>query len=234
MRAFTVKRLVVLVLAGIALICLAVGAGPAQWLASAAAHEVRWRAFYAAHPLSTWLLGFAAYVAVTGASLPGAALLSLAYSWFFGFWVALPLISFASTAGATIAFIASRTLLRDWVLRRYGDRLQSVEVALAREGAYYLFAMRMTVGIPYFAINLIMGLTAMPVRVFWWVSQVGMLPGTVAYVYAGSQLPSLDAILKRGAGQVITPGLAIALLVLAVLPLAAKRWLHSAGTSLDD
>jgi pyruvate/2-oxoglutarate dehydrogenase complex dihydrolipoamide dehydrogenase (E3) component/uncharacterized membrane protein YdjX (TVP38/TMEM64 family) len=171
------------------------------------------QAAYAAKPAQVAALYFAAYVAVTGLSLPGAAVMTLLGGAIFGLVWGTVIVSFASTIGATLAFLASRFLLRDWVQARFGARLKGVNDGIAREGAFYLFALRLVPAIPFVAINLLMGLTPMRVWTYFWVSQAGMLAGTVAYVYAGSQLGQFR----------ISAGLIAAFVVLGLFPLAAKK-----------
>lgn len=173
---------------------------------------------------------FLVYVAVTGASLPGAAVLSVVLAWFLGFWPALCLVSFASTAGATLAFLLSRFLFRDYVERRFGPRLKAFDDNLAREGAFYLFTLRLIPTVPFFVINLVMGPTRINVGTFWWVSQLGMLPGTIAFVWAGAAAPSLQELSEQGLGSILTWPLITAFVVLGTLPLLIRRavlWLRS-------
>ncbi|HUJ00177.1 MAG TPA: FAD-dependent oxidoreductase [Usitatibacter sp.] len=170
-------------------------------------------AYFAAHPVGTAAAYFAIYVVVTGLSLPGAAILTLAGGAIFGLAWGTLLVSFASTIGATLAFLASRFVLRDWVQSRFGDKLKPVNEGVAREGAFYLFALRLVPAFPFFVINLVMGLTPIRARTFYWVSQIGMLAGTVVYVYAGTQLGEFR----------ISAGLIAAFVILGLFPLAAKR-----------
>ncbi|HEY6966130.1 MAG TPA: VTT domain-containing protein, partial [Burkholderiales bacterium] len=170
---------------------------------------------YAANPLETGLLFFAAYVAVTGLSLPGAAVLTLAAGAIFGLAWGTLIVSFASSIGATLAFLAARFVLRDSVQARFGARLKGVNEGFAREGAFYLFALRLVPAIPFFAINLLMGLTPMRAGTFYWVSQVGMLAGTIVYVYAGAQLGEFR----------LSAELIVAFAALGLFPLAAKKLL---------
>lgn len=188
-----------------------------------ATKESQLRDFQREHPYLVYGVAFAVYVLITGMSFPGAAVLTLVFSWYFGFARALLLISFASTAGATVAFLLSRYLLRDIVQRKFGDRLSSFNESLEREGAFYLFTLRLIPAVPFFVINLVMGLTPMNVRTYWWVSQVGMLPGTMVYVYAGSQFPDLKTLAEKGASGILTPQLFIAFAVLGLFPLVAKK-----------
>lgn len=160
----------------------------------------------------------ALYIAVTGLSLPGATVLTLAGGAVFGlFWGTL-IVSFASSIGATLAFLAARYLLRDWVKSRFGSRLQAIDAGIARDGAFYLFTLRLVPLFPFFMINLAMGLTPLKTRTFYWVSQVGMLAGTLAYVNAGTQLAKLD-----GLAGILSPALLGSFALLGLFPLLAKK-----------
>lgn len=192
-------------------------------LAYLARQETALRQWIAEHPFAAWGSAFALYVAVTGLSLPGATALTLATAWLFGFWRAVILVSFASTTGATVAFLLSRYLLRDVFQRRFGAQFQRVQAALEREGAFYLFTLRLIPAVPFFVINVVMGLTPLKTRTFWWVSQIGMLPGTIVYVAAGAAVPSLQALAERGVSGLISPGLMVAFILLGVFPLVVKR-----------
>jgi pyruvate/2-oxoglutarate dehydrogenase complex dihydrolipoamide dehydrogenase (E3) component/uncharacterized membrane protein YdjX (TVP38/TMEM64 family) len=172
--------------------------------------------YYEAHPLRAAALYFTLYVAVTGLSLPGAAVMTLAGGAVFGLLWGTVIVSFASTLGATLAFLASRYLLRDWVQRRFGDSLGRINAGVEREGAFYLFALRLVPAFPFFAINLLMALTPMRTWTYMWVSQVGMLAGTVVYVYAGTRLGEFRVSLE----------LIVALALLGIFPLIAKRVLE--------
>ena len=174
------------------------------------------RAFLS-HPWQAALAYFLAYVAVTGLSLPGAAVLTLFGGAVFGLLWATLIVSFASSIGATLAFLASRFLLRDWAQGRFGDKLRPVNDGVAREGAFYLFALRLVPAFPFFVINLVMGLTPIRAWTFYWVSQLGMLAGTIVYVYAGTQLAEFR----------LSAGLVVAFTVLGLFPLAAKKALEA-------
>ena len=211
---------------GLVLIVMAVAFhqyGGALSLPSIASKEEALRTLKQSSPLAVTLTALGIYVAATGLSLPGAAALSLVYGWFFGFGPGLVIVSIASTAGATLAFLFSRFLLRDWVEARFGERLRGFNEALEREGAFYLFPLRLIPAIPFVVINLVMGLTPMRSGTFWWVSQVGMLPGTAVFVYAGSQFPSLAQLVEKGARGILTPKLIGAFVLLGVFPLIAKK-----------
>lgn len=187
----------------------------------------RLRDFYANHPLLTYLIAFLIYVLVTGLSIPGATVLSLIYAWFFGFTKGVILISFASTTGATVAFLISRYLFRDWIQGRFGDRLKIINEAFDREGNFYLFLMRLIPAFPFFVVNAVMGLTKIKATTFWWVSQLGMLGGTMVYVYAGSRIPDLMTLKEQGVKAVFEPSqllqITIALALLGVFPIVAKK-----------
>jgi pyruvate/2-oxoglutarate dehydrogenase complex dihydrolipoamide dehydrogenase (E3) component/uncharacterized membrane protein YdjX (TVP38/TMEM64 family) len=174
-------------------------------------------AYYRAHPFRTAAIYFAIYVAVTSLSLPGAAVMTLAGGAIFGLLWGTVIVSFASTTGATLAFLASRFLLRDWVQERFGDKLKAINDGVAKEGAFYLFALRLVPAFPFFAINLLMGLTPIKTWTYVWVSQVGMLAGTIVYVYAGTKLGEFK----------VTAGLFIALALLGIFPLIAKKVLDA-------
>jgi pyruvate/2-oxoglutarate dehydrogenase complex dihydrolipoamide dehydrogenase (E3) component/uncharacterized membrane protein YdjX (TVP38/TMEM64 family) len=174
-------------------------------------------AYFQANPVQTGVVFFLVYVAVTGLSLPGAAILTLVAGAIFGLLWGTVIVSFASSLGATLAFLASRYLLRDWVQAKFGDRLKPINEGVAREGAFYLFALRLVPAFPFFVINLVMGLTPIKTRTFYWVSQVGMLAGTIVYVYAGTQLGQFK----------ISIGLISAFVLLGLFPLVAKKALDA-------
>jgi len=160
---------------------------------------------------------FLLYVIVTALSLPGAAIMTLAAGALFGFWIALALVSFASSAGATLAFLASRFLFHDAVQNRFGERLKKLNEGVKKEGAFYLFTLRLVPVVPFFIINLVMGLTPLKARTFYWVSQVGMLAGTAVYVNAGTQLGQIDSL--KGLLSVELIG---AFVLLGIFPWIAK------------
>lgn len=164
-------------------------------------------------------LYFLLYTAIAALSIPGAALLTLLGGALFGLWQGTLLVSFASTLGATLAMLTSRYLLRDWVSRRFARHMATVNRGMARDGAFYLFALRLMPLFPFVVVNLLAGLTAVGVRRYWWVSQLGMLPATVVYLNAGRQLSQLTSI-----RDIISPAMLAAFALLGLLPLAS-RWL---------
>ena len=178
---------------------------------------ISWRE---SEPLLVAGLCFLVYVLVTALSLPGATVMTLAVAAVFGLWWGLLLVSFASTIGATSAFLIARFLLREPVQRRYGERLKAINSGIEKDGAWYLFSLRLVPIFPFFVINLVMGLTPIRTWTFYWVSQLGMLTGTLVYVNAGTQL----AELKSTAG-ILSPGLLGSFVLLGLFPLLAKRLL---------
>jgi uncharacterized membrane protein YdjX (TVP38/TMEM64 family) len=191
-------------------------------LENLARYESSFRQFQGDHPWLVYALAFAAYVAVAGLSLPGAAAMTLLMGWMFGMVRGVVVVSFASTAGASLAFLLSRYLLRESLQQQFGDRLTAFNTALEREGAFYLFSLRLIPAVPFFVINVVIGLTPLRLSTFWWVSQLGMLPGTAAYVYAGSTVPGLEQLSQQGLRGIVSPELVAAFALLGVLPLAAK------------
>ncbi len=168
------------------------------------------------------LVFFFLYVAVTGLSLPGALVLSLAAGALFGFWLGTALVSLASTAGATLAFLSSRYILRSWVQRRFGRHLKAIDEGIRRDGAYYLFTLRLIPLFPFFLINLAMGLTALRLWTYVWVSWLGMLPATLVFLYAGAAAGAALATIETPQ-EMLSPGLLIALVLLGVAPLAFRK-----------
>jgi pyruvate/2-oxoglutarate dehydrogenase complex dihydrolipoamide dehydrogenase (E3) component/uncharacterized membrane protein YdjX (TVP38/TMEM64 family) len=174
--------------------------------------------YYGTHPWQTALGYFLVYIAVTGLSLPGAAVMTLIGGAIFGLLWGTVIVSFASSIGATLALLASRFVLRDWVQQKFGQHLRAINEGVEKEGGSYLFTLRLIPVIPFFAINLVMGLTPMRTWTFYWVSQLGMLAGTIVYVNAGTQL----AAIQSPAG-ILSPGLIGAFVLLGIFPLIAKK-----------
>ena len=173
--------------------------------------------YYARNPAQVIALFFLVYVAVTAASLPGAAVMTLAAGAMFGVLVGTIVVSFASTLGATLAFLASRYVLRDTIEARFGERLKAVNQGLERDGAFYLFTIRMIPLFPFFVVNLVMGLTRIRAWTYAWVSQVGMLLGTIVYVNAGTQLARIDNL-----AGIASPAVLISFALLGIAPWFAK------------
>lgn len=171
--------------------------------------------------LSTIILFSLIYIITTALSLPGATILTLAGGSLFGLLLGTLIVSFTSTIGATLAFLVSRFLLRDWVQNKFSDKLSTINDGLAKDGAFYLFSLRLIPIFPFFAINLLMGLTPIKAFTFYWVSQIGMLLGTLAYVNAGTQLIKINSL--KG---ILSPGVLISFAILGLLPLILKKLLN--------
>jgi pyruvate/2-oxoglutarate dehydrogenase complex dihydrolipoamide dehydrogenase (E3) component/uncharacterized membrane protein YdjX (TVP38/TMEM64 family) len=216
------RWLVLLLVVGAIVAFFAFDLGRFASLAYLKAQQAEFAAFYAARPVLTIAAFFVVYIAVTGLSLPGALVMTLAGGALFGVVVGTIVVSFASTIGATLAFLASRFLFRDAVRARFGDRLKALDAGIAKEGAFYLFTLRLVPAFPFFVINLAMGLTPIRAATFYWVSQVGMLAGTIAYVNAGTQLGRIES-----AKGILSPGLIGSFVVLGVLPLVLKKILDT-------
>lgn len=191
-------------------------------LAFAKESQAGFSAYYEQRPVLVTLVFFVVFVAIAALSLPGAAILTLASGASFGLVWGTVVVSLASTLGATLAMLAARTLLHGAMEKRFGKQLAEVNQGLARDGALYLFTLRMVPAIPFAALNLLMGLTRMKTWTFFWVSQLGMLAGTAAYVYAGTELARIESV-----RDVLSPGLLGALALLGVLPLAASKVLDA-------
>lgn len=159
-----------------------------------------------------------AYATVAAFSFPGATVFSLAAGAIFGIGLGLLLVSLAAGLGATLAFLSARYLFRDWVQLRFGEKLKTANQGLSREGGFYLFSLRVFPIFPFFLVNLLMGLTSMPLRTFIGASQLGMLPGTLVYLFAGRQLLEL-----KSTRDVMSPGLWIAFALMALLPVGSKK-----------
>lgn len=169
-------------------------------------------------PVSTGLLFMFFYIVVTALSLPGAAIMTLAAGAMFGLLWGTLMVSFASTIGATLAFLVSRFLLKDWVQNKFGNRLKTINEGIERDGGFYLFTLRLVPVFPFFVINLVMGLTPIKTWTFYWVSQVGMLAGTIVYVNAGTQLAQIDSL-----GGIMSFELLASFVLLGIFPLLAKK-----------
>ena len=184
--------------------------------------QAAFTSFVAQNPLQAAGIFFAVYVTVTAVSFPGAAILTLVAGALFGVVWGTVIVSFASSIGATLAFLASRFLLRDWVQAKFGDKLKPINEGVAKEGAFYLFALRLVPAFPFFVINLVMGLTPIKTATYYVASQLGMFAGTIVFVYAGTQLAQITSL--KG---ILSPGLLLAFVLLAIFPFIAKRVVES-------
>ncbi|MDP1925221.1 MAG: FAD-dependent oxidoreductase [Thiobacillus sp.] len=213
------KRIVLLVLvAALLVVFFAFDLGRFFTLDALKASQAQFAAQYAAMPFLVMGAYFVIYVVVTALSLPGAAVMTLAAGALFGLASGTLLVSFASSLGATLAFLAARFVLRDSVQSRFGDRLAAINAGIEKDGAFYLFTLRLVPLFPFFVINLLMGLTPIRTRTFYWVSQIGMLAGTLVYVNAGTQLARIDSL-----AGILSPGLLGSFVLLGIFPLVAKK-----------
>ena len=183
--------------------------------------QASFQAVFEQKPVWVTLAFFAVYVAVTGLSLPGAVIMTLAAGAGFGLVLGTIVVSFASTLGATLAMLAARYLLRDSIQARFGKRLDEINKGIEKEGAFYLFSLRLIPAVPFFALNLLMGLTRIRTWTYFWVSQLGMLAGTVVYVNAGTQIAKIDSL-----QSIASPALIGSFVLLGVLPLAVNKLLQ--------
>ena len=184
------------------------------------ASQAKFLALYLEHRVLVIAAYMGIYIVVTALSLPGAAVMTLAGGALFGFILGTVVVSFASTIGATLACAVSRFLLRDWVQNKFANRLEKINRGIEKEGAFYLFSLRLVPVFPFFVINLAMGLTGIRLFTFFWVSQVGMLPGTMVYVNAGKELAQIDSL-----SGIMSPGVLISFIILGLFPITAKKLL---------
>ncbi len=173
------------------------------------------------HPFASLMFYALVYILVAGLSLPGATILTLAGGSIFGLLKATIVVSFASTFGASLAFLSARYLLRDEMNRKFSSQMAPINSGMAKEGTFFLFALRLTPFLPFFIVNLTMGLTSIPLRTFFITSQLGMLPGTILYVNAGVELGSIASI-----ESIASPGLIISFAAIGFFPLFAKKMVN--------
>ncbi|OGA64457.1 MAG: pyridine nucleotide-disulfide oxidoreductase [Betaproteobacteria bacterium RIFCSPLOWO2_12_FULL_65_14] len=212
-------RLFVLAVVAVAILAFFAVGGPRYVsFENVKAQAAGFQQYYEAHRVQTVAVYFVVYVLVTALSLPGALVMTLVGGAIFGLVWGTVIVSFASSLGATLAFLAARFVLRDWVRAKFGRFLEPVDTGIRREGAFYLFTLRLIPAVPFFVINLAMGLTAMRARTFYGVSQLGMLPGTLVFVAAGSQLAAIES-----PAGILSPGLVGLFVLIGVFPLLAKR-----------
>ena len=185
--------------------------------------------YYIEHPLNTVLIYFFVYVIFTGLSLPAASILTLAGGAIFGLLIGTILVSFASTLGATLAFLASRFLFKDFVQQRFGDKLEDINQGVEKDGAFYLFTMRLVPVFPFFVINIVMGLTPIRTLTYATVSQIGMLAATIVYVNAGTQLAKVNEV-----GDILSLPLIASFVLLGLFPLITKKTLDFFRSSAEQ
>jgi uncharacterized membrane protein YdjX (TVP38/TMEM64 family) len=180
--------------------------------------QENFKAVYSSHSVFVIVAYMLIYILVTSLSLPGAAVMTLAGGALFGLLRGTIIVSFASSIGATLACFVSRFILLDWVQGKFGEKLRTVNSGIEREGPFYLFTLRLIPVFPFWMINLALGLTKMPLRTFYWVSQIGMLPATIVYVNAGKELAKIDSL-----SGILSPGLIISFVLLGLLPIVTKK-----------
>ncbi|OBT15941.1 dihydrolipoamide dehydrogenase [Vibrio sp. UCD-FRSSP16_10] len=211
------KKLII----GLILIAVIVGLGMnfGQYLTleNAKAQQLALNAHIDQHLFTSALIYFVGYIIVTAFSIPGAAVVTLLGAALFGFWTSLLLVSFASTIGATLAFLSSRYLLRDWVQTKFGSKLTTINKGVEKDGAFYLFTLRLIPVFPFFLINLLMGLTPISIAKFYLFSQLGMLAGTMVYLNAGTQLAEIDSL-----SGIVSPTVLASFALLGLFPFIAK------------
>ena len=177
--------------------------------------------YYEQNPILVLGSYFLGYVVMTAFSLPGAVWMTLGGGAFFGILTGTVTVSFASTIGATLAMLISRFILRDWAQGRFGEQMQTINSGIQKDGGFYLFTLRLLPIVPFFVINLGMGLTPLRTFTFYWVSQLGMLPGTLVYINAGSELAKIEAI-----GDILSPTLIGSFVLLGIFPLLVKKLIN--------
>ncbi|MFP4423323.1 MAG: dihydrolipoyl dehydrogenase [Desulfococcaceae bacterium] len=212
---------VAVVIAALAILFFAFDLGQYLTLAELKARHAAFQDYYQDHTVLTLGIYALIYIVVTALSLPGAAVMTLAGGALFGFWAGLIVVSFASSIGATLAFIVARFLLRDYVQRKFGRRLKALNRGVERDGAFYLFTLRLVPIFPFFVINLAMALTPIKTGIYYIVSQIGMLPGTAVFVNAGTQLAQIDSL-----GGILSPSLLFSFALLGIFPLIAKKFVN--------
>ena len=216
------KKLIVAALFGLGAVIGYVVLGDLLSLDYLATQEATLRDYREQHPQLIYVLAFLVYVTVTGLSIPGATVLTLLYAWFFGLVWGTLLVSFASTTGATVAFLLSRYLFRAGIQKKFGKQMRQFNNALEKEGPFYLFTLRLIPAIPFFVINVVMGLTPLKTSTYWWVSQLGMLPATILYVYAGASVPTLVELAEQGVGGILSLRIVAAFVLLGLFPLIVR------------
>jgi pyruvate/2-oxoglutarate dehydrogenase complex dihydrolipoamide dehydrogenase (E3) component/uncharacterized membrane protein YdjX (TVP38/TMEM64 family) len=212
------KSIIILTLAALLAAYFAFDLGSYFSLSYLKQSQATFTAAFAENPVQSVAIFFLVYVLATAISLPGATILTLAAGALFGALLGTVIVSFASSLGATLAMLASRYVLRDSVQKRFGARLSGINQGLEKDGAFYLFSLRLIPLVPFFMLNLLMGLTIIKTRTFYWVSQLGMLAATVVYVNAGTQLAAIDSL-----NAIASPGLLLSFVALGLFPLVAKK-----------
>lgn len=211
------KKLIIGLILVVAIVLLGANFGQYLTLENAKAQQLALNAQIEENFVLSAALYFIGYVFITAFSIPGAAVVTLLGAALFGFWSSLLLVSFASTIGATLAFLSSRYLLRDWVQAKFGSKLETINKGVEKDGAFYLFSLRLIPVFPFFLINLLMGLTPISIAKFYVFSQLGMLAGTMVYLNAGTQLAEIDSL-----SGIVSPTVLASFALLGLFPLIAK------------
>ena len=223
-RFFTVGRVLLLLLIASAIAAFFLAGWHHEFSFESIKHRRDWlKHEVEQHLIITAAVYFGVYLAVAALSLPVSTAVSLVGGFLFDFWLGVLLVSFASTTGSTLAFLSSRYLFRDFVQRRFARWLDAANRGLEKDGPYYLLTLRLVPLVPFFIVNLVMGLSRMPARTFWWVSQLGMLPATCIYVNAGKQLGDINS-----PQDIVSLRLLLSLALLGLAPLVF-RWLVNWG-----
>lgn len=219
-RKFFKRTLIIVVILGIVVAFKIFNLGDYFTLSYIKASQHRFEVLYSEHQFLVIAGYMLIYILVTSLSLPGAAVMTLAGGALFGLLMGTVVVSFASTIGATLACFVSRFILRDWVQGKFGNRLKTVNEGIEKEGAFYLFTLRLIPVFPFWLINLVIGLTKMPLKTFYLTSQAGMLPGTMVYVNAGKELARIDSL-----SGILSPGLIMSFVLLGFFPIITKKLL---------
>ncbi len=215
------RLLIVIAIVAVVLLFKILGLGQYLTLDYLKASQDKFSQLYGENKLAVIAGYMIIYIAVTALSLPGAAVMTLAGGAMFGFWIGFVVVSFASTIGATLACFVARFLMRDWVQNKFGEKLSTMNTGIEKEGAFYLFSLRLVPIFPFFVINLTMGMTTMKLLTFYWVSQIGMLPGTMVYINAGKELGQIESL-----SGILSPGLIISFIILGLFPITVKKLLY--------
>jgi uncharacterized membrane protein YdjX (TVP38/TMEM64 family) len=219
-KSYIQKIVIVLVIVGAIVVFKVFDLGQYLTLSYIKESQEKFQLLYNEHRAAV-IAGFMAiYILVTSLSLPGAAIMTLAAGALFGLGVGLIIVSFASTIGATLACFVSRFVLRDWIQGKFGDKLKTINEGIEKEGSFYLFTLRLIPIFPFWLINLVMGLTKMPLLTFYWVSQIGMLAGTIVYVNAGKELGKIESL-----SGILSPTLIFSFVLLGLFPIITKKLL---------
>lgn len=217
-RSFMIRALLLLFLLGITGLFFWLDLDRFLTLQYLKASKDQFDTLYAAAPVKVMAAYCTVYIVSVAMNLPGATILGLAAGAYFGFVTGTILVSFSSTIGATLAAFGARFLFRDWVDQKFGEKLSAINKGVEAEGAFYLFTLRLIPVFPFFMINLLMGLTRMRLSTFYWVSQAGMLPGTMVYVNAGKEIGKLTSL-----SGILSPSLILSFAILGLFPLVAKK-----------